>query len=187
MADVLLFHHALGLTDGIQAFADDLRTAGHQVTVPDLFDGRTFATVDDGVAHAETVGFHAIMAAGVDAARPLPEGLVYAGFSLGNLPAQRLAQQRPGARGALLYHGGIPVTEFGERWPDGVPLQLHVMEDDGWGDVDDVKQLASDADGELFIYPGDAHLFTDRSSVEFAPDAAGLVMERTLDFLARVG
>ena len=183
MAVILLFHHAQGLTEGINAFAEELRSAGHHVTVPDLYDGLTFPTVETGVEHAKNLGFEALLAAGVAAADGLPNGVVYGGFSLGLMPAQKLAQQRPGARGALLYHGGIPVTEFGEVWPDGVPLQAHVMRDDPWGDVEDVKELVAQADGELFLYEGDAHLFTDSSLDAYDPDAAKLVMKRTLAFL----
>ena len=183
MADVLLFHHAQGLTQGITAFADELRSAGHNVTVPDLYDGLTFPTVATGLEHAKSLGFEALLAAGVAAADNLPNDMVYGGFSLGLMPAQKLAQQRPGARGALLYHGGIPVTEFGETWPDGLPLQAHVMRDDPWGDVEDVKELVAQADGELFLYDGDAHLFTDSSLDAYDPDATRLVVKRTLEFL----
>jgi dienelactone hydrolase len=187
MADVLLFHHAQGLTDGIQAFADDLRAAGHEVTVPDLYDGRTFATIDEGVAHAQELGFGTIVADGVEVAERLPRELVYAGFSLGVMPAQRLAQQRPGARGALFYHSAVPMEEFGERWPDGVPLQMHIMADDPWDDLEVMEDLSTRAGGDLFVYEGDAHLFTDRSLDDYDPDAARLVLERTLEFLARLG
>ena len=183
MADILLFHHAQGLTQGITAFADELRAAGHNVTVPDLYNGHVFSTLEEGLAYAKSVGFGALAEAGVAVADGLPNKMVYGGFSLGLMPAQQLAQQRPGARGALLYHGGIPVTEFGEAWPDGVPLQAHVMRDDSWGDVKDVKELVAQADGELFLYDGDAHLFTDSSLDAYDPDAARLVLKRTLAFL----
>ena len=183
MADILLFHHAQGLTEGITAFADELRSAGHNVTAPDLYDGHTFSTLEEGLTYAKSVGFGALAEAGVAAADGLPNEMVYGGFSLGLMPAQQLAQRRPGARGALLYHGGIPVTEFGEAWPGKVPLQAHVMRDDPWGDVEDVKELASQAGGELFLYDGDAHLFTDSSLDAYDPAATKLVIERTLAFL----
>lgn len=183
MVHVLLFHHAQGRTDGVLAFADELRAAGHEVTVPDLFDGRTFPTVESGVAHVEALGFGTVVDAGVAAADGLPEDLVYAGFSLGVMPAQRLAQQRPGARGALLYHGAIPAGHFGDGWPEGVPLQAHVMRDDAWGEPKVVEALVRDAGGELFLYDGDAHLFTDRSLDAYDAAAAAAVMERTLAFL----
>jgi dienelactone hydrolase len=186
MAHVLLFHHAQGLTDGVRAFAEQLREAGHVVITPDLFDGRTFATVEEGVAHARQLGFDRIMADGVEAAEALPSELVYAGFSLGVMPAQQLAQQRPGARGALLYHAAAPLSEFGDRWPDGVALQMHIMVDDPWDDLGVMEELARDTGGELFTYEGAGHLFTDSSVDDHDPDAAGLVMERTLDFLARL-
>jgi dienelactone hydrolase len=187
MSAVLLFHHAQGLTDGVQAFADELRAAGHDVTVPDLYDGRTFATLDEGMAHAEEVGFDAVVARGVAAAEALPEALVYAGFSLGVMPAQRLAQQRPGARGALLYHSAVPLGVFGDHWPDAVPLQMHVTVDDPWDDLPVMQALGEAAGGELFTYPGGAHLFTDRSLDDHDPESAGLVLDRTLEFLARLG
>ena len=186
MAEILLFHHAQGLTDGIRAFADEIRAAGHGVTVPDLYAGRTFETVEAGVAHAESVGFDGIVAAGVALAEDLPNDLVYAGFSLGVMPAQRLAQGRPGARGALLYHSGLPVSAFGDAWPDGVPLQAHVMRGDPWGDVEVVADLARQAGGEAFLYDGNAHLFTDASLDAYDPAAAELVMRRTLAFLDAV-
>jgi dienelactone hydrolase len=187
VVDLLLFHHAHGRTAGVQAFADDLRAAGHRVTVPDLYDGRVFTSTEDGVAHAEEVGLDTLIACGVAAAEDLPCDLVYAGFSLGVLPAQRLAQQRPGARAAILYHSAVPLGEFGDPWPDDVPLQLHIMVDDPFDDLPVMEELVARAGGQLFTYPGDAHLFTDRSLEEYDPDASSLVLQRTLDLLARLG
>src|SRR5919206_3494789 len=98
MAEVLLFHHAQGQTPGFFEFADELRRAGHTVHTPDLFDGHTFDSIDEGMAYAEKIGFPGeILARGDRAADELPNELVYAGFSLGVLSAQRLAQTRPGA------------------------------------------------------------------------------------------
>jgi dienelactone hydrolase len=184
VADVLLFHHAQGLTAGVGAFADDLRAAGHRVTVPDLYDGQVFRTIDDGVAYAEQVGFDTLVERGVAAAGDLPAGLVYAGFSLGAMPAQRLAQQRAGARAAILYHSAVPLGEFGDDWPEEVRLQMHVMVDDPFDDRPVMEDLVARAGGELFTYAGSAHLFTDRSLDEHDPTAARLVLERTLHLLA---
>lgn len=187
MTEVLLFHHALGLTPGCIEFADDLRAAGHVVHTPDLYDGATFSTVDEGVAYARSLGFDVVQDRGVAAADGLPEALVYAGFSLGVMPAQRLAQTRPGARGALLLHGSAPLSEFGGSWPDGVPGQVHTMQADDWGDVDVGRQLAAAVPTiELFLYPGDRHLFTDRSAGDYDADAAGLLQQRVLAFLAQL-
>src|SRR5512133_2537099 len=121
MAEVVLFHHAQGLTSGVVAFADELRRAGHTVHTPDLLDGRTFGSIDEGLAYAQELGFPGeILARGARAVEGLPADLVYAGFSLGVLPAQMLAQTRPGAKGALLLHGFVPTSEFEAPWPDGV-------------------------------------------------------------------
>jgi dienelactone hydrolase len=189
MADVLLFQHAQGQTPGFHAFADELRRAGHTVHTPDLFDGRTFDSIDAGLAYATQVGFEQLVDRGVHEADSLPADLVYAGFSLGVVSAQKLAQTRPGARGALLFYSCVPVSEFGSSWPAGVPVQIHGMDADpifvGEGDIDAARELvASTADAELFLYPGDQHYFADSSLPSYDPDAAALLQERVLAFLA---
>jgi dienelactone hydrolase len=188
MAEVLLFHHALGRTAGIDAFADELRGAGHTVHAPDLFDGRTFATIDEGVAHASEVGFGEIIERGVRAANELPSELVYAGFSLGVLPAQKLAQTRAGARGALLFYSCVPPSEFGTSWPVEVPVQIHGMDADPMfadeGDLDAARELvASTEHAELYLYPGDQHYFADSTLPSYDASAATLLMQRVLEFL----
>lgn len=188
MTEVLLFHHAQGQTDGFLALGDELRAAGHVVHAPDLYDGRTFAELADGVAYAEQVGFDAIIRRGVAAAEELPADVVYAGLSLGVLPAQMLAQTRPGARGAVFLHAAVAPSELGAPWPDGVPLQIHTMDADELGDVDVARTLAAEIeDVELYLYPGDGHLFTDSSLGAYDREAAELVMGRVLAFLEAVG
>ncbi|MGN6131944.1 MAG: dienelactone hydrolase family protein [Nocardioidaceae bacterium] len=187
MAEVLLFHHIQGLTDGVRAFADDLRQAGHTVHVPDLFDGRTFGSIEEGFEFAREAGFDAIRERGLATAERLGAGLVYAGFSFGVTIAQRLAQTRPGARGALLMYSCIPVAEFGEAWPAGVPVQIHGKEGDEFfeEDLPAARELAgSTPAAELFVYPGDQHLFADSSLDAYDPQATALLMERVLAFLA---
>jgi dienelactone hydrolase len=188
MAEVVLFHHAQGLTPGVVAFADELRRAGHKVLAPDLFEGRTFDTIDDGLAYVEGVGFGEMIERGAGTVEGLPAELVYAGFSLGVLPAQSLAQTRPGALGALLFYSCVPVSEFGSSWPDGVPVQIHGMDADpifvGEGDIDAARALVNEAkDAELFLYPGDQHYFADSSLPSYDPDATALLTRRVLDFL----
>jgi len=191
MTDVILFHHAQGLTDGIRSFADELRAAGHSVTVPDLYEGKTFASIEDGVGYAQETGFDTIIERGQAAAEALPAGIVYAGFSLGVLPAQKLAQTRAGAKGALLFESCVPVSEFGNQWPPGVPVQIHGMDSDAFfaeeGDLDAAKDLVAKAkNAELFLYPGDRHLFADSSLPSYDEAAATLLKQRVLDFLGRV-
>ena len=188
MAEVVLFHHAQGLTPGVIAFADQLRAAGHTVHTPDLFDGHTFATLEEGLGYAGTVGFGAVTDRGVRAAEGLPAEVVYAGFSLGVVPAQQLAQTRAGARGALFFHSCIPVSEFGSSWPDGVPVQVHGMDADPFfvddGDLAAARALVDEAaDAELFLYPGEQHLFADSSLSSYDAEATALLTERVLDFL----
>jgi dienelactone hydrolase len=190
MAEILLFHHAHGQTAGFLAFADELRAAGHTVHTPDLYDGKTFAELDDGVAYAKEVGFGVVIERGVAAAEGLPAEMVYAGFSLGVLPAQMLTQTRPGAQGALLLSACMPPSEFDAPWPDGVPVQIHMMEEDEWAqeDLPAARELVAEVENaELFLYPGDGHLFADSSLSDFDEEAAALLKERILVFLKGVG
>jgi dienelactone hydrolase len=193
MTEMILFHHAQGLTEGVRAFADELRAAGHHVHTPDLYEGKTFTDLTDGVGYAKQVGFDTIIERGRLAAESLPNEVVYGGFSLGVLPAQLLAQTRRGAKGALLFHAAIPISEFGDRWPEGVPLQIHLMEADEWAlppneDLEVARQIAKTIDGaELFLYPGDRHLFADSSLADYDESAAALLKQRVLDFLDKTG
>jgi dienelactone hydrolase len=189
MAEIVLFHHAQGLTSGLLGVAETLRAAGHTVHTPDLYDGRTFDSLDDGIAYAREIGFDAVRQRGVDAADAIGTDLVYAGVSLGVMPAQQLAQTRPGARGALLIDGCLPVSEFSEKWPAGVPVQIHGMDADPWfaeegGDIDAARALADSTDqAELFLYPGDKHLFLDSSLPGYDRAAAEQLSARLLSFL----
>jgi dienelactone hydrolase len=192
LAEVLLFHHVQGLTPGVVAFADELRRASHTVHTPDLFDGRTFSSIDEGFAYAQQLGFpDEIIARGERAAAALPRDIVYAGFSLGVVPAQKLAQTREGARGALFFYSCVPVSEFG-TWPKNVPVQVHGMDADpifvGEGDLDNARALIEQADdGEIFLYPGDKHYFADSSLPSYDPAATALLTERVLEFLQSRG
>ena len=195
MAEVVLFHHVQGLTDGVRAFADDLRAGGHTVHTPDLFGGELPPTIDDGIALSQSIGDEVLDERVEKAVADLPAGLVYAGFSMGVMSAQRLAQTRPGARGALLYESCIPITgewAFGP-WPAGVPVQIHGMDKDPFfaleGDLDAARELVATVGpelAELFVYPGDKHLFADSSLPSYDPDAAALVVQRSREFLHRV-
>ena len=127
---------------------------------------------------------------GAAAAEGLPAEIVYAGFSLGVLPAQMLTQTRSGARGALLLHACFPTSEFDSPWPDGVPVQIHAMDADEWFEEDlaAARELVDEIENaELFLYPGDGHLFADSSLGDFDRDAAALLKERVLVFLEAVG
>jgi dienelactone hydrolase len=188
MTEVVLYHHSQGLTDGVKAFADELRQAGHTVHLPDLYHGHTFGTLEEGMEYARSTGFGTVKDRGIAAAEGLPASIVYAGFSLGVVPAQELAQTRPGAKGALFYYSCLPVEEFG-TWPDGVPVQIHGMDEDPFfteegGDLDAARALVASTDrAELFLYPGKEHLFADSSLPGYNPEAARLLMQRTLTFL----
>jgi dienelactone hydrolase len=196
MAEVVLFHHVQGLTDGVRAFAEELQAGGHTVHTPDLFDGELPATIDEGIALVDRIGEETLDGRIDEAVAGLPQGLVYAGFSFGGAAGQRLAQTRPGARGALLYEAFVSLTAewaFGP-WPDGLPVQVHGMDMDPFfaleGDLDAARELAEEvgpAVAEVFAYPGDKHLFTDSSLPSYDPDATALVLSRSREFLNRLG
>jgi dienelactone hydrolase len=188
LAEVVLFHHVQGLTPGVVAFADVLRGAGHTVHTPDLFEGHTFDSIEKGMRYAQEVGFGEVIERGVHAVEGKPAELVYGGFSMGVLPAQKLAQTLAGARGALLFHACVPVSEFGTSWPHGVPVQVYAMDADpffvGEGDIEAARALVEEAeDAELFLYPGDQHLFADNSLSSYDAGAAALLVQRVLGFL----
>ena len=186
MTEVVLHHHVQGLTEGVRSFADELRQAGHTVHTPDLFDGRCFDTLEEGMAFARDAGFGALAARGVAAAEGIGPDVVYSGFSFGVMVAQQLAQTRPGARGALLMYSCLPVSEFGDEWPERVPVQVHGKDADPFfaEDFEAAQALVESAAlGELFLYPGEEHLFADSSLPAYDAAAAALLTERVLAFL----
>ncbi|CAN5368463.1 dienelactone hydrolase family protein [soil metagenome] len=195
MTEIVLFHHAQGLTSGVVALADRFRAAGHTVHLPDVYEGATFSDLDSGMANAKRIGFQRLLDEAAAAAADLPADVVYIGLSLGVLPAQQLAQQKAAARAAILLGSAVPATEFGEAWPASVPLQIHGMDADPIfveeGDIDAARELVASAEGhsagaELFLYPGDGHLFIDNSLSDYDEGAAELAIERMLGLLARV-
>lgn len=192
MSEILLLHHAQGLTAGVLAFAEELTLAGHTVHTPDMYDGRTFADLEAGMAYARDVGFAAIGGRGLAAAEELPPDLVYVGISLGVLPGQQLAQTRPGSLGAVFIGSAIPAEEFGGPWPAEVPLQVHGKDADpifaGEGDLEAARELTSSIErGELFLYPGEEHLFVDNSLPDYDEAATRLLLERVISWLRDVG
>jgi dienelactone hydrolase len=189
MVHVVVLHHALGLTEGVRAFAEGLRAPGRDVLTPDLFDGRTFATIEDGVAHAEALGMSELIARGFAAIPPGPAPLLAVGISLGVLPAQAIAQQRSGMLGAVLVSACLPHRSFDERWPRGVAVHVHACEGDPWfaegGDREAAEELvAVSGDARLQLHPGDAHLFVDASLPDFDADATDAVVASVEAMLA---
>lgn len=191
MADVVIFHHILGLTSGVEALAEDLRAAGHTVHTPDLYGGRRFDSIEAGAAFSSGPDKPDLDALADAAVAELPADVVYLGISSGVMQAQRLAQTRPGAAGAILLEACVPITgdwAFGP-WPDGVRVQIHGMDADeffaGEGDVDAARGIVETVPGaELFLYPGDRHLFEDRSLPSYDAEATAVLMTRVREFLA---
>ena len=187
MSEVVLFHHVQGLTEGVRSLADELRQGGHTVHTPDLFDGRTFDTLEDGMAFARETGFGALGERGVAAGEAFRPEVVYAGISFGVMVAQQLAQTRPGARGGLFISACLPFTEFGDAWPMGVPVQVHGKDNDPFFAEEDLVAaralVESTDDAELFVYAGEEHLFTDASLPAYDAASTKVLLERVLPFL----
>jgi dienelactone hydrolase len=197
MAEVVLFHSVLGLRPGVTGAADLLREGGHTVHTPDLFEGEVFDSIEDGMRKEEEIGFREIVSRARESVAGLPQGLIYAGFSMGVTSAELLAAERPGAAGAVLMHGAVPVEAleeyFGvERWPDRVPVQVHYAVDDPWveaeGEVatlgDTVRGTGSDF--EVYVYPGSGHLFADPDFPDYDRASSEEMWERVISFLNKI-
>ncbi|MFI8004407.1 dienelactone hydrolase family protein [Streptomyces sp. NPDC086010] len=186
--NIMLFHSTYGLRPAVHASADRLRAAGHEVRVPDLFEGHTFGTVEEGMAFKEQVGKDELLKRAVLAAAPYSDqGLVYAGFSFGASVAQTLALGDAKARGLLLLHGTSDIAE--NATVDELPVQLHVADPDAFESPDwlnswYLQMQRTGADVEVYRYPGAGHLYTDPDLPDFDQAAADLTWKVSIGFLA---
>jgi len=188
MTDVLVFHSVYGCRPAERAIAERLRGLGHRVVVPDLFDGRTAATVDEGFAIHDAVGWPLILERAAAAAADMPPETVLAGVSMGAGVAATLWERRPAAAGILLLHGVGPLPEAPRP---GTPLQLHLAEPDDYEDEGFVRAWLATATGrgvsvEAFRYPGAGHYFLDASLPDHDAAAAAFAGERVVALLARL-
>jgi dienelactone hydrolase len=190
---VVLFHSVLGLRPAVQATAEVMREAGHEVHAPDLYDGKTFDDMDAATAFFQEIGGPREMVARTEAAVVgLPSDVAYVGFSNGGVSAEYLAATRPGARAAVLLHAALPLAGLGvTAWPAAVPVQVHYAEQDPWRTPDGVDALgasvkASGASFAFFEYPVAGHLFTDAGRPEYDRASSDLLHERVLDFLGHL-
>ncbi|MET9291712.1 dienelactone hydrolase family protein [Streptomyces sp. NPDC003077] len=184
---VVLFHSVYGLRPAVHAAADRLRAAGHEVVVPDLFDGRTADGIADGMTIKDEIGKDELLRRGVTAAAPYSDrGLVYAGFSFGGSVAQNLALADEKARGLLLLHGTSDLAD--DASVDELPVQLHVADPDpfephDWLNAWYLRMRRAGADVEVFRYPGAGHLYTDADLPDHDEEAAESTWKVALGFL----
>ena len=192
MAQIILFHHALGLTDGVRALADQIAAGGHTVHTSDLYDGRTFATVDEGVAHAQHLGFEEIGRRGMRSCAEHQEASVVAGISLGVMPAWRAAQVVPGFRACIAMAGALDLDAYAPLWQPHTALQIHLGTRDPWaleGDLETARSYAATAEhpdrpADLFEYDTDRHLFMDSSTADFDAALTAVLVRRIHELLA---
>lgn len=196
MAEIVLFHSALGLRPKVSAAAARLRAAGHTVHEPDYYDGDVFDDLDEGVRKRDALGYAEIARRAREAVANLPAGLVFASFSLGTGPVELLAATRPGDRGTVLMHGALTVEELGafgvERWPSGVLFRVHYATEDPWVDVEEVAALCeavgrAGASFEEHTYPGSGHPFADPDLPGYDQTSSEAMWRRVLTFLERFG
>ncbi len=192
MTEVVLFHHVRGLTAGVSALGEAWRADGHTVHTPDLFAGHTFDSIADGSAYADEVGFATLLQRAGAGAAELGGEVVYAGISMGAAYAEYLSLTRPGARGVVMLESAVApamLADYGApAWPAGLAFQIHGMEADpyfaGEGDLAVAREMvATLGNGELFVYPGAAHLFCDASLAEYDAAATGQLVARVSRFL----
>jgi dienelactone hydrolase len=189
--NVVLFHSAFGRTTGVLQTAQRLRLLGHTVHTPDLYDGEVFGPDDrmEAVRKIQEVGFDGVLARSAAAVSQLSSELVYAGYSNGAACAELLAATRPGAVGAILMHGPLPIRDLGwKSWPKTVPVQVHFAAQDPRRRAEIVAAFAgrvqaSGASFEICDYPGAGHLFADPDMPEYDPDAAEIMLTNVLRFL----
>ncbi|MBN9608853.1 MAG: dienelactone hydrolase [Actinobacteria bacterium 69-20] len=193
MTSIALFHSVLGVRRGVLDAAERLRVAGHDVRVVDQYDGRVFDDYREASAFAESIGYPALMRRAAEGVQDLPDGFVVAGFSNGGGMAEYVATQRA-VSGVLMLSGALALAMIGaERWPAGVPGQIHYTVDDPFRNqpgIDAVLANAREAgaDVETFDYPGRGHLFTDASLPdEFDAEATELLWQRVLAFRPLTG
>lgn len=185
---IVLFHSAYGLRPAVREAADRLRAAGHEVVVPDLYEGQTADTVEDGMVIKERIGRDELLKRAVTAAAPYSDrGLVYAGFSLGGSLAQNLALADDKARGLLLLHGTSDIAD--DAAADELPVQLHVADPDpfephDWLNAWYLRMRRAGADVEVFRYAGAGHIFTDPELPDYDKEAAEAAWRVALGFLA---
>lgn len=168
MAQLLLIHHALGLTHAVRRLAAAWRDAGHEVSTPDLYDGNVFETIPEGLAYAKSVGSESLSAKGEDAAGDLAPGFVVCGISMGVIPSMRIGVSDDAVNGVVAVGSCLPGEFLEAPWPRSVPLRIIASKDDPFfrdeGDLEAAQELvATAADVRLKLMPGTEHLFMEAS------------------------
>jgi dienelactone hydrolase len=186
MAQVVVFHSAYGLRQAEADTAACLRAAGHDVSTPDLYDGRTASTMDAALALMDAVGWEVICARARQALEVVPQTAVLAGFSMGAGVIGSVWDQRRAAAGVVLLHGIAPIPASARP---GLPVQVHLAGDDPFAPRQAVARWQAGATraglaAQVFTYPGAGHFYTDPCLADYHPASAGQTWQRVTAFLS---
>lgn len=190
MAQLLLLHHALGVTSALRRLADRFEDAGHDVVVPDLFESRVFASVEEGMEHVESVGIETLAGLGEDAASDMQPGFVVCGISLGAIAAMRAGVSNDAVAAVVVASACIPEEYIGGPWPRTLPLRVVASREDAMfrdeGDLEAATEYTHSAQqAKLKLMPGREHLFVEADDPESTAATEWLV-ETVMRFLDRV-
>jgi dienelactone hydrolase len=186
---VILFHSVCGLRPVELAAAEMIRAAGHNVSTPDLYDGVTADTIEQGFELKDDIGWDRICERAKTALVELPASTVLGGFSMSAGVVASVWPGRPKTRGVLLLHA--PAEIPGAMHWDGLRVQLHVAEHDRFAPADEWTTWQAEAErvgiaAEVFVYPGAGHFYTDQSLADHQASAARQTWDRVLRFLDEV-
>lgn len=187
MADVMIFHGITGLIPRAAGIEQPLLEAGHRVVCPDLFEGNSFETPEEGFEYLEKVRFRTLLGRAEEAIADMPPETVLIGISMGTGVASHLARERPECAAAVLLHA-VPGRAKGEpAWPASVPVQVHTSEDDPYFSRENADALIAEAaDCRLVLYPGSGHTFADPEAEDYAPEQAPALVRNVTEFISGV-
>jgi carboxymethylenebutenolidase len=194
---VLVFHAWWGLNDFFKRACDQLAGAGFVAFAPDLYQGRTAATIEEAKAllgQRDSEAMEAIAAGALAYFRAHTalrgQGVAALGCSMGAAWATLMASAAPADIAAVVLFYGSEAADFGAA---RAAYLGHFAEQDEWEPLDGVRQMEDDlrAAGRevtFHIYPSAQHWFIETDRPEYDAEAAELAWQRTIEFLReRIG
>lgn len=190
---ILVLHAWWGLTSVFTGVCDRLAEAGFVALAPDLYAGKTTATIEEAeqlTRAVESDTATATLTAAIDYLRQHQavrgDGIGVLGFSMGGFWAMKLSALRPKdvAAAVIFYSTGEAAFEEARAAYLG-----HYAEDDPFEPSEYVDQLRAEIEAAgravtFHTYPGTGHWFFEENRPDaFNAEATQLAWERTLPFL----